>query len=168
MTNGKTALERKAAKYIVAALILPAVILPAPAVVNGEEFNVNDLVIDTSHGNPTELIEEMQHILSMLDSVLAKDQGDIGADWRRNLFQPLVKVYVEDGDKIGEELDPGELVSPEPELKGIIIGSGGAFALFGDIAVKVGDRLGNWEVASITLDRIVLVSKHGKREIVLE
>ncbi len=159
------------------AIIASVILISAAASGDNGEYNVKEILeqakddgtkANTGGEDLDAVISRIDAMIALLDRLMMEKESVSSVAWERNIFNPRVKKppVVLSSDPVEYKKD--NTIRQEPVLTGIVISGEIALALFGDREVREGEMIGGMQVLRITVEKVVLMSERGEREIFIE
>jgi len=147
--------------------VLLGSVYPGVSVVNAVEYKVDRSVMEKYAGDMT-IIKSAEKTISILESLVGRKVKNSTSRWSYNLFYPSVKVEVQREEGVAGKPAVKNRGGLELKLIGVVVGRMGSFAIFADKLVKEGERYGEIKVVRVDIDRVVIETRDGLKELIVQ
>jgi len=160
-------LSRIFINIFITALILHAVLCIATGAVYSVEYKVDRSVIEKYAGDIS-IIKNAEATISILESLVGRKVRDSQSKWTYNLFYPAVKVQVGTAVESAGRTKTRRQGGLESKLIGVVVGRMGSFAIFTNKLVKEGEKYGEIKVVRVDIDRVLVETGDGVKELIVK
>ncbi len=167
MQRGDTDVVRVSVCIPIAFSVFFAILCSGMGSMNAGEYKVDGSVIEKYAGSIS-IIKNAEATISILESLVGQKVRSSKSKWSCNLFYPAVKVIVPEGNKPSGGPVFKNKAGLESKLIGVVVGRMGSFAIFADKLVKEGERYGEIKVVRVDIDRVVIETRDGLKELIVQ